>query len=68
LSFTGSCGRVGDVFGYALRLKDDSANAFVLSLLYYGTFFHSVMTRPRVRNHGPMSGSWDHATNRLPGI
>jgi hypothetical protein len=54
------------VFGYGLRVTDDNQNAFVLSLLYYKTFFYLVMTRPQVFKPGPLSDSWDHAAHSLP--
>jgi hypothetical protein len=64
---TGSCGQIGEVFNYALRVRDDDPNGFVLSLLYYRTFFYSVMTPSQSFKRGSMSDSWGHAANRLPG-
>ena len=63
----GSCGQIGEVFDYAVRLRDDGQDNFVLSLLYYRTFFYSVMTPSQSFKRGPMSNSWDHAVRGLPG-
>jgi len=49
-----------------ILLRADIAG-FVLSLLYYRTFFYSVMTPSQSFKRGSMSDSWGHAANRLPG-